>query len=97
MLASRWQGQVEPEGGSTPVEDDAGLCVALAFPDRVARRRGADGAEWLTVGGRGLKLAPAAPLARHEWLAVAEAQGSAASARIPDAGPLDAEIGRAHV
>src|SRR3546814_11319480 len=51
-LASRWQGLVEPEGGSTPVEDDAGLCVALAFPDRVARRRGADGAEWLTVGGQ---------------------------------------------
>src|SRR3546814_11534562 len=39
-LASRWQGLVEPEGGSTPVEDDAGLCVALAFPARVARRRG---------------------------------------------------------
>jgi ATP-dependent helicase HrpB len=62
--------------------------VALAFPDRVARRRGSDGADWLAVGGRGFRLDPASPLAREPWLAVAEGQGSAAGARILSAAAI---------
>ncbi len=89
-LARRWAQLVDADAPWPGSDDDAGLCVALAYPDRVAKRRGADGADWLTVGGRGLKLDPADSLARHEWLAVAEAQGSAASARILAAAPLDA-------
>lgn len=88
-LAQRWARLVDPEADWPGSDEDAGLCLALAYPDRVARRRGQDGADWLTVGGRGLKLDPADPLARQEWLAVAEAQGSAASARILAAAPLD--------
>ncbi len=57
-------------------------CIALAFPDRVSRRRDASGEAWASVGGRGFKLDPASPLARTEWLAVAETQGMAAGARI---------------
>ncbi len=66
-----------------------GACVALAFPDRVARRRDASGAQWLSAGGRGFRLDPASSLAREEWLAVAETQGSAAGARILSAAPID--------
>lgn len=88
-LAERWLRLVDRQASWPGDDDDAGLCIALAYPDRVARRRGNDGADWLTVGGRGLKLDPADPLARNEWLAVAEAQGSAAAARILAAAPLD--------
>jgi ATP-dependent helicase HrpB len=66
-----------------------GLCVALAYPDRIARRRDASGETWASVGGRGFKLDPLSPLAREEWLAVAETQGIAAGARILSAAPID--------
>ena len=65
-----------------------GLCLALAFPDRVSKRRSADGADWTSVGGRGFRLDPLSPLAREEWLAVGEVQGSAAGARILSAAPI---------
>lgn len=70
-----------------------GACLALAFPDRVAKRRGADGADWISVGGRGFKLDPLSSLARETWLAVAETQGMAAGARILSAAPIsEAEV-----
>ena len=70
-------------------ENSVGICLALAFPDRVAKRRSADGADWASVGGRGFRLDPLSPLAREQWLAVGEVQGSAAGARILSAAPID--------
>lgn len=66
----------------------AGLCIALAFPDRIARRRDPSGEHWASVGGRGFRLDPTSSLAREEWLAVAETAGMAAGARIVAAAPL---------
>ncbi|GAA0735999.1 ATP-dependent helicase HrpB [Sphingomonas japonica] len=86
-LAQRWAQMVDDSGGSTG--DAAATCVALAFPDRVARRRDASGERWASVGGRGFRLDPASSLARSEWLAVAETQGMAAGARILTATPID--------
>lgn len=63
--------------------------MALGFPDRVARRRDASGETWASVGGRGFRLDPTSPLARAEWLAVADTQGSAAGARILSAAVID--------
>jgi ATP-dependent helicase HrpB len=94
-LARRWSELVRsfrangPQAPGIGKGEEVGACVALAFPDRVARRRGADGADWLAVGGRGFRLDPASPLARETWLAVAEVQGSAAGARILSAAPID--------
>ena len=65
-------------------------CIALAFPDRLARRRDASGETWASTGGRGFRLDPATPLARAEWLAVAETAGSASGARILAAAAIDA-------
>ncbi|HEX5183963.1 MAG TPA: ATP-dependent helicase HrpB [Allosphingosinicella sp.] len=86
-LARRWA-----EMTSSPASgrgDALGPCVALAFPDRLARRRSASGEDWISVGGRGFRLDPASPLARAQWLAVAEVSGSAAGARILSAAPID--------
>jgi len=69
--------------------EDVALCVALAYPDRIARRRDASGETWASVGGRGYRLDPTSPLARAEWLAVAETQGIAAGARILAAVAID--------
>ena len=64
-------------------------CVALAFPDRIAKRRDASGETWASAGGRGFKLDPTSPLARAEWLAVAETQGMASGARVLSAAQID--------
>jgi ATP-dependent helicase HrpB len=72
-----------------------GILLAEAFPDNLARTRGASGEDWLTAGGRGLRLDPASPLARAAFLAVGEAQGEAKGARITGAIALsEAEIER---
>ncbi|MDB5715358.1 MAG: ATP-dependent helicase HrpB [Sphingomonadales bacterium] len=81
-IARRWAGDARRGVGG------AGECIALAFPDRVAKRRSGDGADWISVGGRGFRLDPTSSLARAEWLAVAETQGSAAGARIVSAAAL---------
>ena len=93
-MARRWARLISPsETGSQQAlpgsaDHHVGLCLALAFPDRIAKRRSADGADWASVGGRGFRLDPLSPLAREEWLAVGEVQGSAAGARILSAAPL---------
>ncbi|QOT70478.1 MULTISPECIES: ATP-dependent helicase HrpB [Sphingobium] len=97
-MAKRWAKLAPTDSsGAIPVSaaggHETGLCLALAFPDRVARRRSADGADWASVGGRGFRLDPLSPLAREEWLAVGEVQGSAAGARILSAAPVgEAEV-----
>ncbi|KRC79724.1 ATP-dependent helicase HrpB [Sphingomonas sp. Root241] len=72
-------------------ERELATCVALAFPDRIARRRDASGETWASVGGRGFRLDPSSSLARAQWLAVAETQGMAAGARILSAAEIEVE------
>ena len=65
------------------------VALALAFPDRIARRRDASGEHWASVGGRGYRLDPLSGLAREEWLAVGDVQGAASGARILSAAAID--------
>ena len=88
-LARRWLNLIKP----TPSPNGEGLtlasAIALAFPDRLARQRGASGEHWASVGGRGFRLDPASPLAKSQWLAIAETQGAASGARILSAAAID--------
>ncbi len=89
-LAQRWEKLARAavsETSSAPLGPDA--IIALGFPDRVAKRRDASGENWISVGGRGFRLDPSSPLARAEWLAVADIQGAASGARILSAIPSD--------
>jgi len=93
-LARRWASLVPATEagrgtGTGGGPEDAATCVALAYPDRIARRRDASGETWASAGGRGFKLDPLSPLAREEWLAVAETQGIAAGARILSAATIE--------
>jgi ATP-dependent helicase HrpB len=82
-MSERWaEGRQSANGGLAQ-------SVALAFPDRLARRRDSSGEHWQSVGGRGFRLDPASPLARNEWLAVAEVAGAASGARILSAAHID--------
>ena len=92
-LAAGWARRVR----SAPRDDDGplGVLLAEAFPDNLAKRRDFAGEDWLTAGGRGLRLDLASSLARAEWLAVGEAQGDAKGARITGAIALsDVEVQR---
>ena len=65
--------------------------LALAYPDRVARRRGGEGAHFLLANGRGGVLDPSSSLAREPFLVVAELTGAAAASRIVLAAPISRE------
>jgi ATP-dependent RNA helicase HrpB len=64
-----------------------GSLLALAYPGRVAKNRGAQSG-FLLANGRGAALDPASPLSREPLLAVGEISGSAAHGRIVLAVPL---------
>jgi ATP-dependent helicase HrpB len=69
-------------------EISAGALLALAYPERVAKNRGAASGAFLLVNGRGATIAPTSPLAREPFLAVAELVGTAAQGRILSAAPI---------
>lgn len=73
-------------------DGDLGRALALAFPDRVSRRRDSTGENWQSVGGRGFRLDPASPLAGSQWLAVGEVAGHASGARILSAAAIDEKM-----
>jgi ATP-dependent helicase HrpB len=87
-MASSWYRRLDWAAG-TVAEHDLGKALALAFPDRVSRRRDLTGDSFQSVGGRGFRLDPASSLARSEWLAVGEVAGRASGARILSAAAID--------
>ena len=87
-LAGRWRKHVRA-GDAAATEHDFGKALALAFPDRLSRRRDSSGESWQSVGGRGFRLDPASPLARNQWIAVGEVAGHASGARILSAAAID--------
>jgi len=96
QLARRWAVRAkELVPAASPDHPPLAVLLAEAFPDNLAKRRDAAGEDWLTAGGRGLRLDPASSLARTEWLAVGDAQGEAKGARITGAIALsEAEVQR---
>jgi ATP-dependent helicase HrpB len=79
-MVRRW---AETAGGKASAsEHSPGSLLALAYPDRIAKNRGAGGGSFLLANGRGGNVDPASPLAREPYLAVAELTGAAAASRI---------------
>lgn len=66
----------------------SGRLLALAYPDRIAKRRVGNAPRYLLSNGRGAYLGPDDALAASEWLAVAELDGDPREARIFLAAPL---------
>jgi ATP-dependent helicase HrpB len=66
-----------------------GAILALAYPERIAKNRGAAMGAFLLANGRGAYVDPASPLAREPFLAVAELIGGAAQSRITLATAMD--------
>jgi ATP-dependent helicase HrpB len=97
----RWREEVRrlrravPDAADSGLDDEtaAGIVVALAFPERVARAR--DGG-YLMASGTAAELARGSRLAGAEWLAIAVAdrRPGAPSARIRQAVPIEENVAR---
>lgn len=85
----------QPDGGTHQLTDDlaVGLVVALAHPERIARRR-PGGTNYLMVSGTGAALPPGSPLSGYDWLACADLDRSAgrSDAIVRSAAPIDADL-----
>ena len=66
--------------------NEAGRLTALAYPERIAKRRGP--ASFRLANGRGATLPETDPLAREDYLAIAALDGAGANAKIHQAAPL---------
>jgi ATP-dependent helicase HrpB len=85
-MAHNMASQAGEEG--KPAGLSVGTLISLAWPERIAVARGGG---FLLAGGAGANIDRNSPLAREPFLAVAELQGSAASARITAAAPISRE------
>lgn len=80
-LARRWASQVAASEEAGQQEDlSAGLMLAYAFPDRVARNRG--NGSFVLANGRGAAVEQTSSLARAPYIAIGEMTGTAASGRV---------------
>ena len=87
-LAASWANMIANEKDKKDAREiNAGVLLALAFPDRIAKARGAPGV-FLMANGRAARVEPHDPLARDSYLAIGEIAGSASDARILLAAPL---------
>lgn len=80
--AARW-------GGAGPALGSAAEMLAKGWPDMIARKRSGSAGQYLLASGRAGQLDEASPLAKSDWLVVADMVGSAKSARITLAAALD--------
>jgi ATP-dependent helicase HrpB len=88
--AADWRRRLKLPRDETPLS--AGALAALAYPDRIAQRRGGPG-QYRLSNGRGAALANEEPLAREPFLAIADLDDAGRDARIYRAAPVDrAEI-----
>ncbi len=78
-LAKRW---AKAAGGGDVGGGQAGSVFVRAFPERIARARGGAAGRFLLAGGRGAMLNETDPLAREQWLAVADMTGAGPDLRI---------------
>ncbi len=84
--------RLQPDGArDQPGElgEAVGRLVALAYPDRIGRRRPGSDPRYQLSNGRGASLRNDDPMARHDWLVAADLDGQAREARIYLAAALD--------
>ncbi len=74
----------------TPDPAMTGALLALAYPDRIGRRRAGTANRYLLSGGRGAALPEGDPMSNEEFLVVADLDGSTQDARVFLAAPITA-------
>ncbi|HMB79082.1 MAG TPA: ATP-dependent helicase HrpB, partial [Vicinamibacterales bacterium] len=85
-MARRWTPREAK--GDTPDPSTTGALVALAYPDRIGRRRAGSAGRYLLSGGRGAALPEGDPMGNEEYLVVADLDGATQDSRIFLAAPI---------
>ncbi|HJT13761.1 MAG TPA: ATP-dependent helicase C-terminal domain-containing protein, partial [Dongiaceae bacterium] len=85
--AQDWRRQLGVKKEAQSSVAQSGQVLALAYPDRLAQRRGGAG-QFRLSNGRGAMLPPHDPLAAEDFLAVGSLDGDAREARIFLAAPI---------
>ena len=81
--AKQWRQRLKiPAGVGHEQLDQAGLLLAFAYPDRIARRRQGAEPRYLLVNGRGATFRQADALSTSDFIAVAQLDGADKEARI---------------
>ena len=88
-LAAGWLSSVGARAEGPTDLGRAGLVIARAFPDRIAKARGGRPGAFLLANGRGAAIDPASPLAREPYLVALDVTGVAQEGRILLAAPLN--------
>ncbi len=82
--------QGRDSGGKDSDSSMTGALLALAYPDRIGRRRAGTAGRYLLSGGRGAALPEGDPIGNEEFLVVADLDGSTLDSRIYLAAPVTA-------
>lgn len=95
-LATQWQGLLKSLPVNAPVNNAQeerwiGVLLALAYPDRIAQRRGEKGSDYRLANGRAAAFVEPDSLQQAGWLAIAALGGQASqrNARVFMAAELD--------
>ncbi|MFL5605906.1 MAG: ATP-dependent helicase HrpB [Gemmatimonadaceae bacterium] len=84
-----WRTQLGVPAGEPVDEDTTGWLLALAYPDRIAQRRGGTGERFLLRNGTGATLDDSGALTGSPYLTIADVDGRLPHSRIYLAAPLD--------
>jgi ATP-dependent helicase HrpB len=87
--ARRWRAVARVAGGDQADDAVVGVMLALAYPERVAQRRGGSGNRYVMRNGSGAVLDQAGSLAGMEFVVVADVDGKSPHARVYLAAPID--------
>ncbi len=90
-VAAMWRRQLRIDKAASSNDRATGRLLALAYPDRIAQRRGESRGSFRLRNGRGAACDAADPLAAMPYLAVAELDGERQEARIFRAAPIARE------
>jgi len=82
-LANRW---AKLAGGKPAAAMSAAAVLALGFPERIGRLRGAAAGRYILAGGRGAVLDETDPMASQQWIVAADMTGAGPDLRITLAG-----------
>lgn len=78
LVSYEHAGEAPP--GATEISEACGLLIALAYPDRIGRRR--DRGKYLLANGRGAMLNPDHALAAAEWIVAADVEDAGTDGKI---------------
>jgi len=91
QAARRWRQLLKVTAAPEAAPDATliGLLAALAYPDRIARRREGSTDRYQLANSRGARLKPGDPLMNQDWLAVAHLDAGVSEGRIWLAAPVN--------